>query len=90
MRRQSCRRVRDTGSLLLAEGHAVGALIHGGITFVGTHQNPVQGAVVFIAAVMGTLIYGALNGLVGMAIHNRSSFAMYSAIVCAMQDKICA
>ena len=56
--------------LLLAEGLAVGALIHGGITFVGTHQNPVQGAVVLAVAVVSTGLDGAFNALVCMAIHS--------------------
>ena len=55
--------------LLLAEGHAVGALVNSGIHLVGAHQDFVQGAVIFVAAMMGTLCDGTLNTLVGMAIH---------------------
>lgn len=55
--------------LLLAEGHAVGALVNSGIHLVGAHQDLVQGAVIFVAAMMGTLCDGTLNTLVGMAIH---------------------
>ena len=54
------------------EGHTVGALIHGGIALVGTHQDPVQGAVVLAAAVMAALVYGTLNGLVCVTIHDRN------------------
>ena len=57
------------GLLLLAEGHAVGALVLGGVHLVGTHQDLVQGAVVFVTTVMGTLCDGTLDTLVGMAIH---------------------
>ena len=53
----------------LAEGLAVGALIHSGVYFVGAHQNPIQRAVVLIFAVMGALVYGALDALIGMTIH---------------------
>ena len=55
--------------LLRAEGHAVGALVNSGIHLVGAHQDFVQGAVIFVAAMMGTLCDGTLNTLVGMAIH---------------------
>ena len=57
--------------LLLAEGLAVGALIHGRICFVGTHQNLVQGAVVFGVAVIGAGLNGAFDALISMAIHSR-------------------
>jgi len=58
-------------SLLLAEGHAVGALVHGGIGLVGTHQDLVQGAVVLALAVVGALLDGALDGSVGIAVHKK-------------------
>ena len=58
------------GKSALAEGLAVGALIHGGIGLVGAHQNPIQRAVILFFAVMRALVYGALNALVGMAIHS--------------------
>ena len=61
---------RKRGRSLPVEGHAVGALIHGGIALVGAHQNPIQGAVILTVAVVGALVHGALNGLVGMTIHN--------------------
>ena len=53
----------------LTEGLAVGALIHGGVYFVGAHQNAVQRAVVLVFAVMGALVHGAFNALIGMTIH---------------------
>ena len=55
--------------LLLAERLAVGALIHGGIQLVGAHQNPIQGAVIFGIAVIGTLLDGAFDALIGLAAH---------------------
>ena len=56
--------------LLFAEGHAVGALIHGGVALVGAHPDLVQGAVVGLAAVVGAGDHSAFDGLVGMAIHD--------------------
>jgi hypothetical protein len=58
--------------LLLAEGFAVGALILGGVHLVGTHQDLIQGAVVLVTAVVGALLDGALDALVGMTIHYKS------------------
>ena len=57
------------GYLFLAEGHAVRALIHGGVAFVGANQDSVQSAVVGILAVVSTLLHGAFNALVCFAIH---------------------
>ena len=51
------------------EGHTVGALVHSGIALVGAHQDPVQGAVILAAAVMGALVHGAFDALIGMTIH---------------------
>ena len=55
--------------LLFTEGLAVGALIHGGILLMGSHQNPIQGAVVFSLAVMGALLYGTFNAAVCVTVH---------------------
>ena len=60
--------------LLAAEGLAVGALVHGGVCLVGADQDPVQGTVVLVGAVMGALLYGTFDGLVSMTIHKKSSF----------------
>ena len=57
-------------SLLLAEGHAVGALIHGGIALMGAHQDSIQGAVVGAVTVMGALLDSTLNALVCVAVHS--------------------
>ena len=65
---------RFLASLLLAEGLAVGALVLSGVHLVGAHQNPVQGAVVLILAMISTLLNGTLDALVGMAIHKNASF----------------
>ena len=53
-------------NLLLAEGHAVGALILGGVALVSAHQNALQGAVVTGAGMVGALMDGALDALVGI------------------------
>ena len=57
---------------LLAEGLAVGALVHGGIGLMSTNQDPVQGAVVLIVAVVSALLDGALDALVCIAIHRQT------------------
>ena len=56
-------------NLLLAEGHAVGTLIHGGVGLMGAHQNAVQGAIVFGITVVSTGLYGAFDALVCIAVH---------------------
>ena len=53
------------------EGHAVGALVLGGIAFMGAYQNGIQGAVVLGGAVVGALADGTLNALVCMAVHGQ-------------------
>ena len=57
------------GQSALAEGLAVGALVHGGIGLMGAYQDPVQRAVVLVFTVMGALTHGAFNALVGVTIH---------------------
>ena len=59
--------------LLLPEGHAVGALIHGGVAFVGAHQDPVQRTEILVLAVISALMDGALDALVGIAVHNKNA-----------------
>ena len=66
MRRQKRRRT----FLLLAERLAVGALILGGIGFMGAHQNPVQRAVVLAVAVVSAGLDGAFDALVSVTIHS--------------------
>ena len=61
-------------ALLLAEGLAVGALVNGGIGLVGAYKNTIQRTVVFGVAVIGALLNGAFNALVGVAVHDNSSF----------------
>ena len=56
--------------LLLAEGHAVGALVNSRVCLVGADQNAVQRAVVFAVAVVCALLDGTFDGLVCMTIHN--------------------
>ena len=62
--------------LLLAEGHAVSALVHGGIHLVGAYHDLVQGAVVLVAAMVGALLDSAFDALVGMTVHIKASFEM--------------
>ena len=56
-------------TLSLAEGLAVGALILGGVGFMGSHQDPVQRAVVLVLAVICALLDGTFDALVGIVIH---------------------
>ena len=60
--------------LLLAEGHAVGALVNSGVHFVGTHQDAVQGAVILVATMVGALLDSTLDALVCMTVHRKASF----------------
>ena len=55
--------------LLFPEGHTVGALVNSGVCLVGADQNFLQRAVVCFIAVMGTLLHGALNAFVCVAVH---------------------
>ena len=55
--------------LFLAEGHAVGTLIHGGVAFVSAYQNTVQSAVVSVLAVVSALMNSTFNALVCFTIH---------------------
>jgi hypothetical protein len=64
-KRRHCRRQR----LLLAEGLAVGALVHCGVLLVGTHQDSLQRAVVGVVAVVSAGLDGAFDALVGIAVH---------------------
>ena len=59
-----------TGKLLFAERLAVSTLVHSRILLVGAHHNAVQRAVVFGGAVVCTLLYGAFDALVCLAIHD--------------------
>ena len=56
--------------LFLAEGHAVGALIHGGVAFMGADQNLLQRAVVGGIAMMDALGNSTFNVLVCVGIHS--------------------
>ena len=67
---------------LLAERHAVGALVLGGASLVGAYQDPVQRAVVLVLAVMGALSDGALDGLVDIVQHKIISFSFGPWLVC--------
>ena len=58
------------GHLLLTERLAVSALIHSGIGFMSTYQNPIQGTVVLVITVIGTLLDSTLDTLICMAIHS--------------------
>jgi hypothetical protein len=56
-------------SLLSLEGLAVGALLLSGVHLMGTHLDVLQRAVVSAVAMVGALLYGAADALVGVGIH---------------------
>ena len=56
-------------SLSLAEGLTVGALVLGGVSFMGAHQNPVQRAVVLTVAMVCAGLNSTLDTLVCIVIH---------------------
>ena len=48
------------------KGFAVGALIHGGVGFMGSYLNAGQGTIILGAAVMRALAYRTFDGFVGL------------------------
>ena len=54
--------------LLSFKAHAVGALLYLGISLVGAHKDLVQGAVIFLIAVIGALMNSAFDIVVRAAI----------------------
>lgn len=56
-------------ALLFTEGHAICALVNGGIALMGTNQDLVKRTEICVRAVMCALRNRTLNGFVGMAIH---------------------
>ena len=60
--------------LLLTEGLAVSALVNSGVGLMGTYKNSIQRTEVFGVAVISALLNGAFDALVGVAVHNDSSF----------------
>ena len=76
-------------NLLCPERLTVGALVLSGVGLVGTHQDPVQRAVVLSVAVIGTGLDGAFDALVGMAVHTEFLLLFwYSLSMAAMQKRI--
>ena len=41
---------------------------------MGTHHDAVQGAVVLVLTMVGTLLDGTFDALVGMTVHRKASF----------------
>jgi len=67
--------------LLLTEGHAVGALVYGGVHFMGTHHDLIQRAVVLVLTMVGALLDGTFDALVCVTVHKIASFDLGSPIV---------
>ena len=76
-------------SLLFAEGHAVGALIHGGIHLMGTNHDLIQGAVVLVITMVGALLDSTFDALVCMTVHRKASFDLTSPIVWTQRRELC-
>ena len=75
--------------LALAEGFAVGALVHGGVLLVRANQDAIQAAVVLGIAMVSALLHGAFNALVCMTIHRYFLLLLnYSPIMCVYQNSI--
>ena len=86
----------------LAEGLAVGALVLGGVVLVGADLDAFERAVVLTLAVVGALLHGAGNAVVGVAgligsvrVHRKASFkktmsAAERAAVLIVLPKACA
>ena len=72
--------------LSLAEGLAVGALIHGGIGFMGAHQDSVQRAVVCVVAVVCAGLDGAFDALIGLFVH--AVFLLFCEITASMPHSV--
>ena len=69
--------------LLLAEGLAIGALIHGGVCLVGAHQDAIQRTIVLGITMVCALLDSTLNTLVGVTIHD--SFLLRLNYSCSMR-----
>ena len=69
-------------TLLLAEGLAVRALIHGGILLMGADQDLVQRTVVLAGAVVCALLDSTLNALISMIGHGNSPPFLVLSTVC--------
>ena len=53
------------------KGFAVGALVHGGVSFMGANGNAVERTVVFVLAMVSALLNGAFDAFICAAIiHN--------------------
>ena len=74
---------------LLTEGLAVGTLVCGGIGLVSTNQDPIQGAVVCLLAVMLALLNSTLNALVCMTIHGIILLFFVMGLACPKTAKTC-
>ena len=85
-RQKSLPRSTDAG-LLLTEGLAVGALIHGGVHLMGADHDAVQRTVILVLTVMGTLTDGTFDALVCMVVHGSFLLCLDSGLVCPSGPK---
>ena len=82
-KRTSAQRVLCRFALLLAEGFAVGTLVHGRVAFVSAHGDATECAVVGSVTVICARGNVALDAFVlfGIAVHVQNSFSLVSEIV---------
>ena len=73
--------------LLLSERHTVGTLVHSGIHLMGTYHNAIQRTIVLALAMMGTLLDGTLNTLIG-TIHLIFLLCLNSNLVLPIRMKV--
>jgi hypothetical protein len=79
---------RRTLFLLLAEGLAVRALIHGRVGFVGANQDAIQGAVVLSIAMVSALLDGTFEALVCVTVHDfQPPFFEFAVSMCTHSRK---
>ena len=74
--------------LLFTEGHAISALIHGRICFMGSNKDSVQRAIIRLITMVCTLSYGTLNALISVTVHINSSFLFDMLIMSEIKQSI--
>ena len=67
--------------LLFPERHAVSTLIHSRVCLMGAYHDSIQRTVVLILTVVCALLHGALDALVGIAVHNIDLLFLSSPLV---------
>ena len=74
--------------LLLAEGLAIGALVHSGVLLMGTNLDAIQRAIVLGIAVVGACLDSAGDALICFAVHSLFLLCFGLRTYCAQLSKI--